>query len=122
VVLLIAFGIGAVAFMADSSAKDNVFGLVCLGWVFLLVGWLIMALIAQLTSIRPQEITDTSITLVGVSNEFTRAYEDEMPQVVLDDAVVERWNQPKSRPSSPPRRGAKKSDRVRRPGDDRLRP
>jgi hypothetical protein len=69
-------------------------GLVVLTGVPLgLVGWVGMTIWLRLTAIRPTEITDHSITLAGVAEEFVRVYEEEwLPDPdLLDRAVGERW-------------------------------
>jgi hypothetical protein len=83
--------------------KDPLSGMLCLGGAIGLIIWLIAAVIVQSTSIRPKEITDTSITLVGVADVFVEGYEAvwrPAPEQ-LDKLVREHWNQPnqRSRPS-----------------------
>ena len=108
-VLLSLLGILALGFAAtlavgaaskSGSKGDDLFGLVCMGWVFLLIGWVVLAVIVQSTSIRPKEITDTSIRLTSVSEEFARACAEEMPRSRerLDRLARERWNQAERRP------------------------
>jgi hypothetical protein len=97
---------------------DELSGPLCLGWVALLVVWIIGAVIAQVTSIRPREITDVSITLLGVSPEFVRAYDEEwrgVPRLPLDDLAREHWNERSRRGEA--ERPEDDSDHIRRPGD-----
>jgi hypothetical protein len=61
----------------EDHGNDPIAGFLCLGTLGLGVVWLILALILQNTGIRPNEITDTTITLVNVSPEFIRALEEQ---------------------------------------------
>jgi len=93
----------AIIDQAGGANKDSFSGFLCLGGTIALIIWLIAAVILQSTSIRPKEITDTSITLVGVADVFVEGYEAERrpsPEQ-LDKLVREHWNQPNraSRPS-----------------------
>lgn len=73
VVGLIAFvvlSLGAAAALGDNEDLAPIaFGV--LGVLFL--GWLIGAVVLASTTIRPKEITDKSVTLTGVSEEFAAA-------------------------------------------------
>jgi hypothetical protein len=113
--LLALLGGGVIAMFAsmDNHGNDNLSGMVCLGWVGLMIGWIVLAAIVQLTSIRPKEITDSSITLTGVSDAFAEAYEEEWSErpEELDEVARDRWNKKD-------RRRAADSDRVRRAEED----
>src|SRR5262249_33622897 len=58
---LVALGIGVTAIQANQAPGDDSW--LCLGWVGLLVVWLVAAAIAQSSAIRATEITDDSVTL-----------------------------------------------------------
>jgi hypothetical protein len=118
------FGVGFVAWVAmlDDRGRpnDNLFGLLCIGWVVGLIAWLILAVILQSTSVRATEITDTSITLGGVSDAFIAEYKNQWrpsPER-LDDLAREHWNQGKRRPRDVDRSYDDEEDRFRRPGKD----
>ncbi len=59
---------------------EPLMGLACLGGVLLGLIWLIVIAILQHTGIRPQEITDRSIILTNVSEEFEEALWDQRDQ------------------------------------------
>ncbi len=103
----------------NRGGDDALAGILCGGSVILLIGWIIMAAIVQSGSIRAKEITDTSITLAGVSEVFIQAYQDEWrpsPER-LDELASERWNQGKRRPPAD-RPFAEDADRIQRAEDD----
>jgi hypothetical protein len=128
--LLFLLAAGFLVMIATTDNKgpgggDDLSGAVCMGWLVLMVVWIVAAVIAQVTSIRPREITDRSITLLGVSPEFVRVFDSEWqgrPQLPPDDLARERWNERSRRP----RRdvpGDEDLDRIRRPDDrDERRP
>jgi hypothetical protein len=67
------FGIGIAA-----NPRGNLAGYLCVGWIVLiLLYFAAVRVFALLTKIRPTEITDTSVTLTNVSEEFARAMEDD---------------------------------------------
>ena len=116
---LLAVGFVAVLLTTDGRADSGPFGFVCMGWVLLMIAWIVMASIVQFTSIRPQEITDTSVTLMSVSPLFAEAYEEEdrtSPER-LDELASERWNQGKRR-SRGDRPFAEDADRIQRAEED----
>jgi hypothetical protein len=109
--LLLLGAIGVIAALAlDSSGESGMLGTVCiLGFGIFLV-LLIAAAIMQTNSIRPDEITDRSITLVGLSRDFTDAvYDDrEAAEEEADRRWRERGRDDEDRPRS--RRGTTKDD------------
>jgi hypothetical protein len=105
--------------LASDNAKprrgDDYTGLICVGSVAALIVWLLAAVVLQATAIRPTEITDYSITLTNVSEEFARAYKENRNVAGrIDELARERWEGGRHRP--PPR--ARDGDRVRRPGEE----
>ncbi|HKI30909.1 MAG TPA: hypothetical protein VKA46_03515 [Gemmataceae bacterium] len=78
-IAVVLLGIGGVvaASILDEGGKNNAIGAVCfiVGGVFVL--WLFPAAILSATGIRPNEITDRSITLVGLSEDFVDAVREE---------------------------------------------
>jgi hypothetical protein len=56
--------------------QDNLGPFLCLGGVLVFIAWVIVLAIVQGTGVRPHEITDLDITLVGVCDEFIDAAED----------------------------------------------
>jgi hypothetical protein len=77
VLLVLGVGGGILASALDDRGQGNIFGAVCGGTIVLGLIWLIAAAIVQAISIRPNEITDRSITLVGVSADFVDAVREE---------------------------------------------
>jgi hypothetical protein len=111
-------GIGAIIAMTDSSpgrrGSEALGGLLCVGSLVVLLVWLVLVSVLQSTAIRPREITDRDITLVGVSTAFVRAYAERQDVASrIDEAARQRWGRGRG---APPRR-AEESDRVR-PGED----
>jgi hypothetical protein len=111
------FGLFAVAFVVfiasvqpdPRGAQTDFTGWACLGCVLALFVWVILAAVLSMTAVRAAEITDRSITLVGVSREFADAYYQEDQRTFARDVertVRERWRQDHGRP---------------RPDDDRYR-
>lgn len=100
--------------MESDGRNGNPFGgIMCIGSIVLFVAWLIMAVNVQNNSIRPREITDSTITLVGVSKAFVEAYEEQwhVAPDLLDNLAREHWNQ--QRPSYRPGRSSEEdSDRI----------
>ena len=118
--VFVLLGVGAFIAMSDPVARpggvgEALGGLLCAGSVVTLIVWLVLVAILQSTAIRPQEITDRGITLVGVSPGFVEAYEEKQDVAGrIDELARERWG--RGRPG-PPRR-AEESDRVRRPEEE----
>jgi hypothetical protein len=120
--VLVLLGFGAMIAFSDSGpgrrGSDALGGLLCGGTVVGLIVWLILVAVLQSTAIRPGEITDRSITLLGVSKEFVRAYEEQQDVAGrIDELARERWGRGRG---GPPRR-VEESDRVRPPDEDETR-
>ena len=102
VVFMIAGAAASDAAAASNKGSGNnpVFAFLCVGWLVLMLGWIILAVIVQYTTIRPSEITDTSIRLTSVSEVFAEACDEERPRsrARLDRAARERWNDGERRP------------------------
>jgi hypothetical protein len=77
--LALVLGVGGVvvASVLDEGGKDNAVGLACIGTGLVFIVWLFAAAIMQATSIRPNEVTDRSITLVGLSGDFVEAVRED---------------------------------------------
>jgi hypothetical protein len=76
---IIVVGVGAVVLMSAAAGKqggDTLGMLSCFGSIGLFVAWLIVLYVIQQTAIRPTEITERSITLTHVSEDFIRAMEE----------------------------------------------
>jgi hypothetical protein len=98
----------------NMAPLEGLGGLLCVSTLVGLVAWLIVAALLQSASIRPTEITDHGITLVGVSKEFVNAYREKQDVIGrIDDLARERWGRGRPGPSRP----AEDSDRVR-PDED----
>jgi hypothetical protein len=73
------------------SLQEVLLGMTCLA----VVGWIGLIIILAATEIRPREITDTSITLLGVSPLFVEAVEDQASarpdRLDLDRDVHDHW-------------------------------
>jgi hypothetical protein len=77
---LILLGIGAAVLIMELERRPgfrNIGGWVCGAVALLGLIWLIVAAVLGTTAIRPSEITDRDITLIGVSEEFAEAYREE---------------------------------------------
>jgi len=109
------FALGVVPIIAAAAADrggDKRYAWACLvGWVALFLGWIILVVVATATTIRTNEITDTYIRLVSVSEEFAAAYKEKLPDVrgLLDRVARERWNDGE-------RRADKKDEKTLLPG------
>jgi hypothetical protein len=116
-VAFLGLGFVTVIVMADSPPGRNsdLGGLLCVGTIVGLVVWLIVAGVLQATSIRPTEITDRGITLVGIAREFVDAYQEKQDVTGrIDELARERWGRGRSGPSRP----LEDSDRVRPTDED----
>jgi hypothetical protein len=84
---VLALGIGAIAYMANQppGPKDDLSGFLCAGAGVLLFGWLILSMIVSMTAIRTTEITDRTITLAGVDDQFVAALEEDRERDREDD-------------------------------------
>jgi tetrahydromethanopterin S-methyltransferase subunit C len=71
-IALLGLGAAIMPFM-DQLNRDDTLGFVCLGWVGVLLVWLVVVAVVQLTAVRPTEITDHSMTLTGVADGFVEA-------------------------------------------------
>ena len=114
-IAVLLFGIAATigaAILSDQTGNDVAMPIVCVGGVFLFLGWVIVAIIAQNSSIRPREITEESITLTGVSDLFVEAYEAERPRSRrnLDELARERWHDSERRSRGSVRRQRDEDD------------
>jgi len=91
---------------------EALMGFACVGGFLVGLLWLIAAAILQHTGIRPQEITDRSITLTNVSPEFEDALWDERDQRRARreqrrrqiDRDEDSYAEPDERDSRPPRK------------------
>jgi hypothetical protein len=118
---LLAIVFGTFIATVDNKGNDSLLGYVCGGWVILMIGWIALACVVHYTSIRPKEITDISITLASVSEQFAEAYEAEEARRPstdrLDELARDRWEEGRRRASAN-RRRTSDPDRVRRPDED----
>jgi hypothetical protein len=104
--------------LSDSAAPQDrdVYGIVALiSVVGGIVGWLVLIVVANMTAIRPTEITDDSIKLTNVSQAFAEAYEDqEDREREARRASLDRFDERR------PRRDWDDDDRPRRRDDRRI--
>jgi len=105
-VLLLGVGAAILASALDDRDGSNLFGVACGGSVVLGLVWLIAAAIVQTISIRTNEITDDSISLVGVSEDFREA--------VREDRRSHRDDDEDDRPRAKRRPAEEDDERVRR--------
>ena len=80
-VLVLGAAVAAVVLMASADRRagpdsDSIGGYACVGTLGALLLLIVVAVIVQTTTIRPSEITDRTITLVGVAPEFKKALEE----------------------------------------------
>jgi hypothetical protein len=92
-VILLAVYVLLVNLTTDRDLGGEYRGWLCPGGLTGLVAWAVMVVVFHFTSIRPSEITATSITLRGFSPEFVRVYEEVWAAYpdLPEDAVRERW-------------------------------
>ncbi len=117
--LVVVLGFGAMIALTDSApgrrGSDALGGLMCGGTVVGLIAWLVLVAVLQSTALRPREITDRDITLVGVSPAFVRAYAERQDVASrIDEVARQRWG----RGRGPAPRPAEDTDRVRRPEEE----
>jgi hypothetical protein len=75
-VVLVLMFFGIVYLSSDRAfGGPDLGGWLCIGGVVCLIAWGTVVIVLHFTSIRPSEITATSITLQGVHPEFVRAFE-----------------------------------------------
>jgi hypothetical protein len=127
--VVLALGIGAIVYMSDQppGAKDDLSGYLCIGAAVLLFAWLVLSMIVSLTAIRTTEITDRTITLAGVDEQFIAALEEDRERDREDrrdrrrryDDVRDDYDDELEPPARPRRR--RDSD-DRDDDDDRRRP
>jgi hypothetical protein len=91
--------------------QDGAFGLSCFAFIGGLIAAIVVIWFAQNSGIRPKEITDRDITLIGVDDRFIDAVEDEREQRRqkrdAEDGLDDR---------PPPRRRAAEDDDLPRDG------
>jgi hypothetical protein len=114
IVFLIVGGLVAVAVFDDGSGGSP-YAAVLLGGLLVFVVWLLAAAVMQGTGIRPGQITDRGIELIGVSRDFAEAVREER-----------RGDEEEEEDDRPRRRRDEDSDRdrerVRRRDEDDARP
>jgi hypothetical protein len=118
VLLVLALAIGAGVLSANVKS-DAVIGITWLLVALVFLGWLVGLVVAQSTAIRPTEITDRSITLTGVAQEFADAVMDERER--LDREEGSYYDRPRGRVDQDDRYYDRDQPRARRrpEGDDR---
>jgi len=111
----IVIGCGLLMFASQRAGRADNTGLICIGIALLGGLWLLLVAILSLTAVRPQEITDDSITLTGVSDEFIDAME-EFDEDEIDDEDDDDRPRRRRRPPSPRYEGDDaEEERPRRP-------
>jgi hypothetical protein len=114
--LLIGVGLFVLVGILEQNNKANpgegsLFGFACLAVLGLFIAWIVLLYILQQSAIRPTEITDRTITLTHVSEEFIRAVEG------MDDEEEDEWDDRDRRR----RPAARDADRRSRPGAPKAR-
>ncbi len=56
--------------------NDAAMGVVCMIWLVLLLGWIVLVAILSFTAVRPQEIKESAIILKGIHPHFIDALEE----------------------------------------------
>ncbi len=72
---LIAALCGGIAVLYALDLEEDKISLVVAGFALVLTAWVVLAVVLQLSGVRPAEITDRGITLTGVSERFADAVE-----------------------------------------------
>jgi hypothetical protein len=103
--------VGAFALVVQGAERkaprgEDLSGLVCLGSTLAGLVWLVVAAVIQHLTIRPTQITDTSITLTNVSDKFVDAVDDYRNSE--DEYSDSEW------------RRSRRRTRQRRPGDEQI--
>jgi hypothetical protein len=94
---MLAFGVAlatALMTLTDASPGRNgqlVFGMVCGGGGLVALAWWIGALVVRGLGIRVTEITDRSITLTNVSEDFVDAMEVHRHHLRMQEKTAEHW-------------------------------
>jgi hypothetical protein len=122
--VLLVFNIAITSMLSDARNDELtsiLLPVLWIGLVVLLLAWLITIIIMQNSAIRPNEITDDTITLTGVSDAFVDAVED-----ARDQEEEEYRARPRARRERPdraydpkaPRRGPAPPRDAYREGDE----
>src|SRR5260370_25999789 len=100
-------GIGSFIFYSLMEAQqrrgrvnDAAFGFFCIGSLVLLVIWLVLVFVMQLSAVRPKEISDRHIILTGGAGRFIDAPED--PRYFPDREYDDYPEEPPRRRRRPP--------------------
>jgi hypothetical protein len=108
-VAIIIVGVGASMLMAGQRAGPNdATGAICFGVIALGIAWLVLVAVLSMTAVRAEEITENSITLAGVSDEFVNALEESEADEDDDEPRPRRQRPP------PPYLDDEEDDRPRR--------
>jgi hypothetical protein len=84
---ILLLGIGALVYLWSQppGVKDELTGWLCGGSLVLLVAWIVVAAIVQATGIRATEITDRTMTLAGLHEEFVGAVREDRARARDDE-------------------------------------
>jgi hypothetical protein len=114
------------ATVGEGHKSGALFGLVCGGSLLGLSVWVVVAIVVSVTAVRPAEITDYTITLKGVSQEFAEAVREEHRRRSPPDVEAETERYWRERRDSRPREDYERErdyDRERRrTPDERIEP
>jgi hypothetical protein len=113
--LVVALAIGAGVLSANVNS-DAVIGITWLLVALAFIGWLLGLVVAQSTAIRPTEITDRSITLTGVAQEFADTVMDERERLDREEEYYD--DRPRARVEQRDRYYDRDQSRTRRRSDD----
>jgi hypothetical protein len=114
IVLLLGLSVGIAYLLSEMGEKDSA-GLVCLGFGIALLAWIIVIGVIQFTMIRAKDITDRTITLVRIHNDFVTAFEKMQPRDDFDDEFDDDYPRRRRRRY----RDEDDDDRPRQTRDDR---
>jgi len=77
--MVLALGIGSIVYMSSQPVgqRDEITAFFCVAAAVLLFAWLVLSMYVSLTAIRVTEITDRTMTLAGVNEQFIAALEED---------------------------------------------
>jgi rhomboid protease GluP len=96
----VVFGLALVILLPFLAGQHPILnGLMCGGAVVIGLGWLVFLGVMESTTIRPKKMTENTVTLVGVSDDFISAYQGSVS--AAGEGLPLQPQEPRPRPSDP---------------------